>query len=948
MNALRQFFQNPRQALRKFNRGSVLVLTLFIVTSLSIALASLVQLSISELKINQRALLQLDANNAAEAASEYAMSALKQRWDNQATFPSNQFVNNPITISSDIKTYLWNGTDIDYGNVSVKAGLVPYPQSIYIDPNDPANTFDPQRGKIVSACDVYVYTKATAKATVGNQTIAATGYACQALEVRDAPLFAHAIFYNMDLEFHPGPNMTITGPVHANGNIWAVASTALTFSGPITTSGNFNVGLMPWPTNWSNTSESSQTGNLVYIPSANGSTATPYKGSGSQQSSSSYWDSRTTNFTGQPYSNWRDFSANRWGGNLQTSANGVPDQKLTGYDDYVYHVNGTSQDLNYAYAIIEPNQYNPATNSYHKGAGENDKFERKAGLILKVHAMGTVNITANVTVSGNYAASGNVPNTTMNSTLDSTINATIGNWLNNGACSGNGNFTLTANASIANGSLTLSNGSVVNVTTSGNLNKSNITSNSTAFLLVTQITNSNSSTVAGSPIVAGSNNTTLMNISPKAKYTSGSNTTTANVTRTIGFAYVELETLQTTVDHTTGTRTTNYDATTALTDSFGQTVYQGDVIPQPIAVNSTQITGSYNGSNGTFVPASGVVADMLKFRPAVANPGNSTDVWDGLYDGRRGSIISTVELDVSKLKSLVDDNVSGQSTNAANFFTNGTSQTYIPSDQYNGVVYAEFPQLPGNATRLNSVTAGNQTYAGDKVTTSIDNAGLVLTNAKSTSSNTGVPNPTYNDPSITGHAGRSLGFTMATNNCIYVTGNYNADGNLSTPQSDTTANQQYNSTMPDNPNHPDPPCALIADSITCLSGSWISRNSHGSSPTTASGTEVNAAIVAGIAPSNPSNSSYRSGGSHNFPRFLENWGSVVFRYRGSLVNLFESEIGDEPWSTSYYSPPNREWGFYDQFRQGIYPPGTPNARTYYRVGFQLLTKAQYDSRTVGL
>jgi hypothetical protein len=111
---------------------------------------------------------------------------------------------------------------------------------------------------------------------------------------------------------------------------------------------------------------------------------------------------------------------------------------------------------------------------------------------------------------------------------------------------------------------------------------------------------------------------------------------------------------------------------------------------------------------------------------------------------------------------------------------------------------------------------------------------------------------------------------------------------------------------------------------------------------------VNTAILGGIVPSQKYTSTEESGGSHNFPRFLENWGSVVFRYRGSMVCLYESEIANQTWSTSYYSPPNREWGFYNQFAKGIYPPGTPSSRSYYRVNFSYMTQAQYNTATTGL
>jgi len=212
-----------------------------------------------------------------------------------------------------------------------------------------------------------------------------------------------------------------------------------------------------------------------------------------------------------------------------------------------------------------------------------------------------------------------------------------------------------------------------------------------------------------------------------------------------------------------------------------------------------------------------------------------------------------------------------------------------------------------------------------------------------------VPNPNYANSTI-GQAGRVNGFTVATNNCIYILGNYNADGNLSTPLADTVGNLQTNDTMPDVVAKPDPACSVAGDSVTILSGAWLNRVS-GTSYTNlnASATEVNTAILGGIVPSLKSSATQFSGGSHNFPRFLEDWsGGVVFRYRGSMVCLFESEVGNEAWSTNYYSPPNREWGFYNQFANGIYPPGTPTARSYMRVNFHFLTFSQYSIATSGL
>jgi hypothetical protein len=89
----------------------------------------------------------------------------------------------------------------------------------------------------------------------------------------------------------------------------------------------------------------------------------------------------------------------------------------------------------------------------------------------------------------------------------------------------------------------------------------------------------------------------------------------------------------------------------------------------------------------------------------------------------------------------------------------------------------------------------------------------------------------------------------------------------------------------------------------------------------AADTRMNAIIVSGLSPSRP-NQSY--GGLHNFPRFLELWGSRRFWFSGSFLQLnfsnyatgpFEQEgwepgqlaTTDEP--IPHYQPPTRLWGY---------------------------------------
>lgn len=51
---------------------------------------------------------------------------------------------------------------------------------------------------------------------------------------RLVPLFQFAAFYNKDLEILPGPDMTLDGPVHVNGDLYLNANSTLTIGGAVT------------------------------------------------------------------------------------------------------------------------------------------------------------------------------------------------------------------------------------------------------------------------------------------------------------------------------------------------------------------------------------------------------------------------------------------------------------------------------------------------------------------------------------------------------------------------------------------------------------------------------------------------------------------------------------------------------------------------------------------
>src|SRR5690606_2333771 len=105
------------------------------------------------------------------------------------------------------------------------------------------NADDPLIGMTVLATAVTIYGKATVEDFKGKQK---TAYAAADLLVRDAPLFSHAIFYNMDLEIAPSPDMNIIGKVHTNGDLWYMsAGGKLNFMNTVSASGQIRFGRMP-------------------------------------------------------------------------------------------------------------------------------------------------------------------------------------------------------------------------------------------------------------------------------------------------------------------------------------------------------------------------------------------------------------------------------------------------------------------------------------------------------------------------------------------------------------------------------------------------------------------------------------------------------------------------------------------------------------------------------
>jgi hypothetical protein len=216
------------------------------------------------------------------------------------------------------------------------------------------------------------------------------------------------------------------------------------------------------------------------------------------------------------------------------------------------------------------------------------------------------------------------------------------------------------------------------------------------------------------------------------------------------------------------------------------------------------------------------------------------------------------------------------------------------------------------------------------------------------------------DPTKPNKLSPTKGVTIATENPVYIWGNYNSTGVTSIPAFNNggfTGNQI--------------PASIVADAFFPLSKTWFDGSpvlypegirggtiyrkadellgTVTESLIVSNSTTVRAGIIAGStisamngSPGRNANNDRINGGIHNYPRFLELWDaggvSSPWNYTGSLVPLYRSTQAISQYEDSganIYVPPRRNWSFDETFMtpQQL-PPGTPFFQYVQATGFR--------------
>jgi hypothetical protein len=223
-------------------------------------------------------------------------------------------------------------------------------------------------------------------------------------------------------------------------------------------------------------------------------------------------------------------------------------------------------------------------------------------------------------------------------------------------------------------------------------------------------------------------------------------------------------------------------------------------------------------------------------------------------------------------------------------------------------------------------------------------------------------------------ANGSQGLTVASENPVYIQGNYNACTNANpsnanpTPFSPACVGGVGFGTQP-SVDHVS--AAVIADSVTFLSNAWNDIRSFVNPHEATRGPDNNTGVTfitggiydarqaittwyrlgiiggKGLSFTRPGNNDRdhsdfgTDGGAHNFLRFIENWGGATLNYRGSLVSFYTSRqaVGIYKCCDIVYTAPNRGYVFDTEFLQPRFlPPRTPMFRDINTLTFRQILR----------
>lgn len=228
-------------------RGSALVLAVFIVTLLGVLIGLAFDYTANTARITRRAA----DYSTAQAVGNGALEAVYKQWQmymsaNQSkTIPAD-----PAIVNYTNAKYFTGFTATALSNINTAVSGTGFSISqLQLDPVDRAdNVVAQQSANTTSVGPLNNVPGWVANTTTYRVTVSVTKTSDPTFKVTmsryfqeaDASLFQAMLFFQDDLELHPGPKMTLYGLVHTNSNLYAAAGSggSLTFNSNVSYTGN--------------------------------------------------------------------------------------------------------------------------------------------------------------------------------------------------------------------------------------------------------------------------------------------------------------------------------------------------------------------------------------------------------------------------------------------------------------------------------------------------------------------------------------------------------------------------------------------------------------------------------------------------------------------------------------------------------------------------------------
>jgi Tfp pilus assembly protein PilX len=230
-----------------------------------------------------------------------------------------------FTKTSKPTTAQLNNIAISYPTELTSEGFT-FNQSLVTDPSQSGSTVTIPTGPfsgLVASVTPYILTSTATQSATGSSVSLR-----RQMNNYLIPIFQFGMFSNEDIELYPLPSMAINGRVHANGNIYASASTSMTFQAKVTTAGEFITDVWRNGTNLGGYYNVFMTVGAVNVPITMGSMVNGPNIVGATSTQRGYWPGSPN---GTINSTWNTKSvaaaqsgvANQFGGQLLTGSTGA-------------------------------------------------------------------------------------------------------------------------------------------------------------------------------------------------------------------------------------------------------------------------------------------------------------------------------------------------------------------------------------------------------------------------------------------------------------------------------------------------------------------------------------------------------------------------------------------------------------------------------------------------